>query len=77
MPAWFRTVRLFDKYVDGNESKLFENSVQLDLGLICTPNLCSNGGTCVVNGSSVQCICPVNFAGARCEWSKKEAKGSF
>ena len=60
-----------------NESKLIEDTVRLDLGLICTPNACSNGGTCVVAGSSIQCVCPANFAGARCEWSKKEERNFF
>ena len=44
----------------------------LDLGLVCTSAVCSNGGTCQSNGTNIQCNCPSGFAGARCEWSKIE-----
>ena len=29
-----------------------------------------NGGSCTQKGASVQCQCPSNFAGPRCEWGK-------
>ncbi|CAF4553802.1 unnamed protein product [Rotaria sp. Silwood1] len=39
------------------------------LGLSCNSNVCLNGGTCDHNGTNIQCICPTNYAGPRCEWT--------
>ncbi len=41
------------------------------MGLSCNSSVCLNGGTCTYNNTTIQCICPSDFAGARCEWSKK------
>ncbi|CAF4786385.1 unnamed protein product [Rotaria socialis] len=39
------------------------------LGLSCNTSLCVNDGICDHNGTNIQCICPINFAGPRCEWN--------
>ncbi|CAF3778690.1 unnamed protein product [Adineta steineri] len=39
------------------------------MGLSCSSNVCLNGGTCDHNSTNIQCICPVDFAGPRCEWT--------
>ncbi|CAF3727659.1 unnamed protein product [Rotaria sordida] len=39
------------------------------LGLSCNPNVCLNGGICDHNSTNIQCICPTNYAGPRCEWT--------
>ncbi|CAF1005451.1 unnamed protein product [Adineta ricciae] len=39
------------------------------LGLTCNSSVCLNGGTCDSNSTSIRCICPASFAGARCEWT--------
>ncbi|CAF4842190.1 unnamed protein product, partial [Rotaria socialis] len=36
------------------------------LGLSCNTSLCVNDGICDHNGTNIQCICPINFAGPRC-----------
>ncbi|XP_022915301.1 neurogenic locus protein delta [Onthophagus taurus] len=33
----------------------------------CSPSRCSNGGTCIGNGTSVSCLCPPGFQGSHCE----------
>lgn len=33
----------------------------------CESNPCSNGGTCLDRVGEFQCICPVGYAGSRCE----------
>ena len=34
----------------------------------CSTFICSNGGTCVSNGVSATCNCPMGYTGARCEF---------
>jgi hypothetical protein len=53
-----------------NEDVSFSHFDSIDLGLSCNSNVCLNGGTCDYNSMNLRCICPVNFAGPRCEWSK-------
>ncbi|CAF3197195.1 unnamed protein product [Rotaria sp. Silwood2] len=43
--------------------------MKIDLGLLCNSNVCLNGGTCDYNNTNMRCICPTDFAGARCEWN--------
>lgn len=33
----------------------------------CESNPCSNGGTCLDRVGEFQCVCPVGYAGQRCE----------
>ena len=36
----------------------------------CDINPCQNGGTCSLNGETIECTCPVRFTGMRCESGK-------
>ena len=36
----------------------------------CIPNPCKNGGTCIKDGYSFHCICPVDYLLPDCENSK-------
>ncbi|XP_040572701.1 protein eyes shut [Lepeophtheirus salmonis] len=46
----------------------FDNrSVEHFNDLICTSNVCSNGGTCLTTLSGVKCICPLQYHGVQCE----------
>lgn len=40
----------------------------------CESNPCSNGGTCLDRVGEFQCICPVGYAGSRCETQVKLGK---
>ena len=33
----------------------------------CEPNPCLNGGECVEENGKAKCICPVGYAGDKCE----------
>ena len=45
------------------------------IGDLCVPNPCQNGGVCsAINGSTVLCDCSQGFTGAQCQWRTTQCK---
>ena len=39
----------------------------IKIGDLCAPNPCTNGGTCVTDGTSIKCLCRPGFKGDLCQ----------
>lgn len=57
----------FTKFISGRNCENYSN--------VCKPNLCQNGGTCIVSSNGVyRCLCTAFFTGPTCQ---EEREGSF